>query len=263
MDSGLDDCLGSSKEAFVEVQGAGKYQCELNPFGVKHPYLGYLNLDAKHTIFVMRDVGETVLDLLSGPDAGSRFRARWRGSAGLRSAFLQDVAHTALNLADRTGHCHNDIRPPNIAFSAHDGRFCLIDFDLVEESILPLKPSAFSPPLMPETLWGHMRERMMLYSVAQVAVSVFYLDSAFTLQDVSAAVRIWPAERGEAPGIGEVEAEFERWVWGKGRSVQAFVSAVREACWSGKRPACLPPPGRLLRQFLDDVVKGMLSLGSD
>ena len=207
---------------------------EIKETAVKHPYLIVGTVNA-HPFFVMRDMGITLHDLVYGP--GSDFCARWRGSPVLRAAFLEDVGLTALNLVTECEVCHNDIRLPNIAFK--DGRFCLLDFDMSHKSLQFQKNSAFSPKMTAAVNWMNPPAEQMCYSVAQVAVNVFVLDTpegSVAGTDPAAASCIWSMERDGSA----VDAAFERWAAAKGVLVLGFVAAVREACQPPKR-------GRVLR----------------
>ena len=223
--------------------------------GIKHPYLGVLGVMRKHPILVMRDMGDSLHGLLHG--AGGAFAARWRDSRALRAAFFEDVGLTALNLVAKCRLCHNDIRPPNIAF--RDGRFCLLDFDMAHTSVQYQENTAFSPRMVAAVRWRNPPAELMAYSVAQIAVNVFVLDSAGGSgagEAPAAASCIWSAERDGSA----VDAAFERWAVAKGAGVRGFVSAVREAC-------APPRPGRALafrpptdhRGYFARVLRDMLA----
>ena len=218
--------------------------------GIKHPYLGMCTLNA-HPFVVMRNMGATLHDLVHG--AGSGFCASWRGSPAWRGAFLEDVGLTALNLVTTCEACHNDIRPPNIAFK--DGRFCLLDFDMARGDVQFQENSAFSPKMV--TRWARKSERMMCYSVAQIAVNVFVLDSpegsdAGTAP--AAASSIWSTKRDGSA----VDAAFERWAAAKGALVLGFVAAVRQACTpAAARSIKLPGD---YKEHLAEVLRCMLGL---
>ena len=227
---------------------------DIEEVGIKHPYLG-VGTANRHPLVVMRDVGTTLHDLVHG--SGGDFCARWRDSPALRAAFLEDVGLTALNLVAKCELCHNDIRPPNIAF--RDGRFCLLDFDMAHTSVQYQENTAFSPRMVAAVRWRNPPAELMAYSVAQIAVNVFVLDSAGGSgagEAPAAASCIWSAERDGSA----VDAAFERWVAAKGAGVRGFVSAVREAC-------APPRPGRALafrpptdhRGYFARVLRDMLA----
>ena len=91
--------------------------------------------------------------------------------------------------------------------------------------------SVFSPNMVAAASWKIKNERMMCYSVAQIAVNVFILDSTDLLSadEVSTAAKsIWSTVRDGSP----VDVEFEAWAEAKG--VLHFISAVREACFKSE-----------------------------
>ena len=229
--------------------------------GIKHPYLGRIFLNGEHPALVMRDMGPTLCDLLQGPQ--STFREDWKNSKEMRDSFLTDVGFTALNLSEMFTICHNDIRPPNIAFS--NNRFCLLDFDFSNTRIVNQPNSSFSPELSTAGLAWSVRELIMCYSVAQIAVNVFMLSSPeeFTLDEVSKARLIWlhPAARDPslyegAPkvqrwlrasssdrAVARVDGAFERWVRSRGEPLRGFVALVRDTCTPPPPRAASPPRG--------------------
>ena len=222
---------------------------------IKHPYLFKCNLEF-HPVLVMRNMGASLHDLVYG--AGSDFCARWRASPAMREAFREDVGLTALNLVVECELCHNDIRLPNIAF--RDGRFCLLDFDMAREDMQLQQHSAFSPQMDAAFKWESKAERMMCYSVAQIAANVFVLDTpeGSVAGKGLAASSMWSTARDGS----KLDAAFERWAISKGEPVPHFVSAVREAC-----QPCAPGPlvGRRFtfpadrRGHFARVLRGMLA----
>ena len=180
----------------------------------------------------------------------------------MRCAFLEDVGRTALNLIDKCGLCHNDIRLHNIAF--RDGRFCLLDFDMLREGVEHQPKSAFTPSMLCPGHWGGVLTQMC-YSVAQVAANVFVLDSpegGDAGRDPAAASCIWSTARDGSV----VDTAFQRWAEGKGALVLFFVSAIRLACLpSAKRPAPGSDEERLytfpedFRGHLVQVLRDMLA----
>ncbi len=189
---------------------------------------------------------------LSAKMLDTDFRKRWSQSDDLRTAFLQDVGVSALNLVDSVDLCHNDIRPPNIAV-ADDG-FCLIDFDMSRASVGQVEGTgtAFLPN---QNLFSKLnrKQQMMCSSTAQIILTVFMLSAerAPTLLAVTGAVSVWSKERD---GESAVDAEFQRWVVGRGGPLLAFVSAVRgEKGW----PAALKADRR---QYCVEVLRCALGL---
>ena len=183
---------------------------------VVHPYIDIVGT-VTQPLIVMKDAGEPLSKLLHTPC----FRARWAQSPALRSAFLQQVGISALNLVANVNLCHNDIRPPNIAVSCDS--FCLIDFDMCRNKVSSSVNSAFVPGL--RSLQNLGRAQMMCFSVAQIVLTVFLLSShtTFTLEQVTEAVSIWKKTRVNS----KVDNEFEDWVQGRGGSLLEFVTAVR------------------------------------
>lgn len=211
-----------------------------NVFGIKHPYLAIIRCSAG-PLFVMKDVGAPLSTVMQSTE----FRQRWAQSASLRGAFFSEIGLSALNLVNKVGRCHNDIRPPNIAFDGES--FCLIDFDFSRTKISSNKESAFNPSLLCQL---NSHEEMMCFSVAQIALTVFMLSGSkvFDLGAVTNAVSIWKRERGTS----DVDVEFEGWVQGKGGLLLDFVSAVRGASsW----PSTV---GKNSKKYFTDVLSQML-----
>jgi hypothetical protein len=216
-----------------------------NPLGIKHPYLAIIK-GLSGPLIVMEDVGPPLSQVMQSP----RFRQDWARSASLRRAFFSDVGLSALNLVVKVGLCHNDIRPPNIAYRSDS--FCLIDFDFSRQGALSNELSAFAPSLSTISALNQC-EQMMVFSVAQIALTVFMLSACkvFDLGDVTEAVSTWNQMRGAS----EVDAEFERWVQGKGGLALEFVSACRGATeW----PSALTSGEDDAKRYLSDVLQDML-----
>jgi hypothetical protein len=215
-----------------------------NPSGIRHPYLAIAD-GLSGPLFVMEDVGTPLSQVMQSP----QFRQRWAQSAGLRGAFLSDVGLSALNLVERLHRCHNDIRPPNIAFDFSSDRFCLIDFDFSRANILTNSLSAFSPNL--RTIYCLKNQnKLRVFSVAQITLTVFMLSgpNVVDLGAVTKATSIWDQKRGAS----KIDAEFERWVQGKGGRVLEFVAACRGATeW----PPALISNGKA---YLSSVLSEML-----
>ncbi len=213
-----------------------------NLLGIKHPYLAIARCSVG-PLTVMKDVGAPLSEVMES----TQFRQRWAQCASLRDAFFSDVGLSALNLVDKLGLCHNDIRPPNIAFN--DSRFCLVDFDFSFEKVRCNDLSAFSTSSR-GMLSLDKKPEMMCYSVAQIVLTVFMLSgpTGFELGAVTDAISIWKSERGTS----EVDAEFEGWVQGKGCLLLDFVSACRGASpW----PAALAAD---CKKYFSDVLSEML-----
>ena len=194
-----------------------------NLLGIKHPYLA-ITRDSAGPLIVMKDVGTPLSDVMEDP----QFRQRWAQSASLRDAFFSDVGLSALNLVDKLSLCHNDIRPPNIAFDGE--RFCVVDFDFSRSQVMCNDLSSFSPQIKSGSSLLQRTAQLMCFSVAQIALTVFMLSGSkvYELGAVTAAVSIWEIERGTS----DVDADFERWVKGKGGLLLEFVSAFRgEIAW--------------------------------
>jgi serine/threonine protein kinase len=133
-----------SKPDYAPTGATAPHPSVKNALGVKHPYLAILRY-VDRTLVVMEDVGVPLADVMQSP----QFRQRWSQSRNLRRAFFSQVGLSALNLVDKVGLCHNDIRPPNIAFRGDS--FCLLDFDFARSRAKPNKESAFAP-LLPLSL---------------------------------------------------------------------------------------------------------------
>jgi hypothetical protein len=133
---------------------------------IKHPYIGIISASAHGKIAVMTYTGLSL-------DRNAKVKSEWLSNADLRNAFLEDVGHCALNLVEFLRLCHNDIRLANITYDGK--RFCLIDFENSREARAPT--FAKSPVL--NGIVGENREaaRMMMLSIAQIALVVFALDT--------------------------------------------------------------------------------------
>jgi serine/threonine protein kinase len=239
VDANVEVGLGNIKVVLSATNSAlyAKY-----PLGIKHPYQAIAE-GLSGPLVVMEDVGEP----LSVVMRSQQFRQQWTQSASLRRAFYTDVGLSALNLVAKLGLCHNDIRPPNIAFRSDS--FCLIDFDFSRGRILSNDLSAFSPSLSAFSSRNRV-DQMMIFSVAQIALTVFLLSGStvFDLDAVTKSVSIWNKERCDS----KVDKEFERWVQGKSGRVQEFISACRGAT---------PLPSALAGDsisYLSDVLQQML-----
>jgi hypothetical protein len=186
--------------------------------GIKHPYLGIVGSET-NWLLVMDFVGEP----LSAKVFDTDFRKCWSQSDDLRTAFLQDVGVSALNLVDSVDLCRNDIRPPNIAVL--DDGFCLIDFDMSRAFMGQVEgtETAFLPD---RSLFSKLnrKQRMMCSSTAQIILTVFMLSAerAPTLLAVTGAVSIWSKDRD---GESAIDAEVQRCAVGRGGPLLAFVSA--------------------------------------
>ena len=188
-------------------------------FPVKHPYVGILSMDMGHPLLIMKDVGQSLAELL----LDDSFRMKWKTSAAMRKAFLSDVGISALNLVDLVGLCHNDIRPANIVVK--NDSFCLIDFDMSRTFVVNQKRSVvFSPHIISYGWVDH--EKMMFFTVAQIAVTVFILSAnkKFTVENVSKS-SIWKTERNRS----HIDVAFQKWARSKGPLVTEFIEAVRES----------------------------------
>jgi serine/threonine protein kinase len=214
--------------------------------GIKHPYVGILGGGCP--LIVMHDVGPPLTKAIKSPE----FRRRWAQSPDLRRAFFEDVGLSALNLPERVLLCHNDIRPPNITYDGD--RFCLIDFDFACGFVRPAIGSAFAPEL-PTNFVGKILfndvAQMMCFSVAQIALTIFMLSGprAFALDRVTEATSVWTRERDAS---SEVDAEFDRWVRGRGGLALEFVEAFRGAVpWP---PALAADPKRYFSEVLAELL---------
>ena len=176
-------------------------------------------MDMGHPLLIMKDVGQSLAELL----LDDSFRMKWKTSAAMRKAFLSDVGISALNLVDLVGLCHNDIRPANIVVK--NDSFCLIDFDMSRTFVVNQKRSVvFSPHIISYGWVDH--EKMMFFTVAQIAVTVFILSAnkKFTVENVSKS-SIWKTERNRS----HIDVAFQKWARSKGPLVTEFIEAVRES----------------------------------
>jgi hypothetical protein len=98
---------------------------------------------------------------------------KWNTTRQLRGAFFSDARLSALNLVEFAGRSHNDIRPANIVKWDHS--FCLVDFRMARSFVVSQEGTSFSPNIR-SSGW-HRSEKMMFFSVAHIAVTVFILSS--------------------------------------------------------------------------------------
>ena len=199
-------------------------------YPIKHPYLGILSLDAEHPLLIMNDMGQPLDGLLSDDS----FRLKWKTSAAMRKAFFSDIGISALNLVDFASLCHNDIRPANIVVK-YDS-FCLIDFDMSRRYVVNQKRSVVFSPKIISSGWVK-KEKMMFFTVAQIAVTVFILsaDKKYTVENVSKST-IWNTERSRS----YIDVSFQKWVYSKGPLVSEFIEAVRESGTTKVRTKTFP-----------------------
>ena len=218
-------------------------------FPIKHPYLGMVSVNLLHPLIVMNDMGQSLQELLSEDS----FRTEWRSNAAMRRAFFTDIGLSALNLIDYVGLCHNDIRPANIAVK--DGSFCLIDFDMSRSCVVNQRGTAFSPEMFVSE-WVN-EERMLFYTVAQIAVTVFMLsaDRKLTIEKVAKS-SIWHTNRDRS----HINASFQRWLRSKGSLVADFIEAVRDAGNpKGRTRAFKKSSTKASKQHAVNVLEQMLS----
>ena len=213
-DEGLANSLRGSGRAKVGAPVSG-----INSgLGIKHPYLGVITYDAKHPVIVMRDMGISVSEEINN----NNLQVRWRINQQLRRTFAKDVGESALNLVDSMNLCHNDIRAPNIMISVKGDSFCLIDFDMSSTSVS--QPTA---RVLKHIDPVSSKPALMMFSIAQIALVVFQLDSNSTNVDVSDVRSFWLEENPQ--GKQWDLAIFEDWVKSKGPLVQAVFSDMPPA----------------------------------
>jgi serine/threonine protein kinase len=185
-------------------------------FGIKHPYLGVIMFDQKHPLIVMRNVGTSIWDEMKD----NNLQLKWRNNPQLRRVFAKDIGESALNLVDTLHMCHNDIRPPNIMISANGDSFCLIDFDMSANEVIRT-----NAPVMKHFDVKSSDSALRMFSVVQIALVVFELDSNPTDDDFLAVCNFWldakPGAKKHNPPI------FSNWVKSKGPLVEAIFSDVQ------------------------------------
>ena len=172
---------------------------------IKHPYLGTVVVDGKHPIIVMRDVGPS----LESVALDIKFRAKWKECRDLRSRFSEEVGESALSLVEKMRLCHNDIRTPNIAVQGES--FCLIDFDMSRYEVASPQSRVLN-----RFRRKNSKDSRMMYTVAQIALVVFELETSTSAQQVSNVRKYWLSDAK----IGKPAIEpFEAWVKSKGKAV--------------------------------------------
>jgi hypothetical protein len=122
-----DDCIGKLigllnenaiqifKLALSQVQSTDSEDGVLRTGGggIKHPYIAFLKYDSFHTVFVMADMGDNLLELIETSPVA--FRNSWVERLSLLTSFRNDVVQSTLNMVQYFFFCHNDICSPNIA----------------------------------------------------------------------------------------------------------------------------------------------------
>eukprot|EP00291_Cryptomonas_curvata_P023470 CAMPEP_0172169808 /NCGR_PEP_ID=MMETSP1050-20130122/10912_1 /TAXON_ID=233186 /ORGANISM="Cryptomonas curvata, Strain CCAP979/52" /LENGTH=488 /DNA_ID=CAMNT_0012840909 /DNA_START=802 /DNA_END=2268 /DNA_ORIENTATION=+ len=182
-------------------------------YGIKHPYIAVVIFAAVHPFLIMRDVGTTLNVMIARSD----FLAKWKTSTDFRLKFQDDVGLSALNLVEELMLCHNDIRLPNIAVK--DDAFCLIDFDnsrsdvpsdARQSRILLRYPGLASP------------ERNMMYTVGQIAMIVFALDTDTQAAELNDVRVHWLISNPSRPTSKQqrILARFDAWVKSKGKLME-------------------------------------------
>uniref|UniRef100_A0A7S0N5M7 Protein kinase domain-containing protein n=1 Tax=Cryptomonas curvata TaxID=233186 RepID=A0A7S0N5M7_9CRYP len=182
-------------------------------FKIKHPYIAVMTTAAVHPFLIMRDVGTTLNVMIARSD----FLAKWKTSTDFRLKFQDDVGLSALNLVEELMLCHNDIRLPNIAVK--DDAFCLIDFDnsrsdvpsdARQSRILLRYPGLASP------------ERNMMYTVGQIAMIVFALDTDTQAAELNDVRVHWLISNPSRPTSKQqrILARFDAWVKSKGKLME-------------------------------------------
>ena len=157
----------SKTEAGSAVSGAkGSMAAGLRP-SVKHPYVCCVQVGL-HSLFIMHDMGPDLAQVMKSPSR-KPFLDLWC-KPEFRRIFYDDVAVSALNLVERHGRVHNDVRKANI--SIHEMKsFCLLDYDMASRSV---RADALDSLVLINQPEG--TDNGMAFTVAQIALVAWELE---------------------------------------------------------------------------------------
>ncbi len=197
-------------EYFAPIEKLTLHVKARNKLAIKIPYVALLKIYKKHLLVVMRDMGPSLAHVMHQ----EAFQEAWKSQA-MRQNFYKDVGQSALNLVEDLGHCHNDIRSPNIAVK--DGSFCLIDFDLAREYV----PHGGTARVLNRYMRKSDDSALMMYTTAQIALVVFELEMQPTPSELSTVTKYWMAKSKES---GSNFKKFGKWLHSKGQLVRDIFS---------------------------------------
>ncbi len=187
-----------------------------NFLGIKHPYIACLLIASLHPLLIMRNVGVSLTLLIQNTE----FREKWK-DLRLRRNFAYDIGYSALNLVARLQRCHNDIRLPNIAMK--DDSFCLVDFDLCSEGLLGTCTTSRVVKLIPQTMSEARKFRKMMFTVSQIALVVFTIETQTEAADLSLLTRYWLTNENVEKPL-EASDRLVQWACSKGPLVKDLFS---------------------------------------
>jgi len=204
-------------------------------FKIKHPYIAVMTTAAVHPFLIMRNVG-TSLAVMRAQDG---FLGKWKTHPDFRRKFGDDVGMSALNLVEDVNLCHNEIRLSNIA--VHDDSFCLVGF---EKSRGNVPSNAMKSRVLRRYPTGlASSERNMMYTIAQIGMVVFALDTGAQAVEVREVLKYWLTvlelispipEQQSGPKPGSL-AKFDAWVKHKGGLVEMVFSETVPAADSTRK----------------------------
>jgi hypothetical protein len=208
-------------------------------FHIKHPYIAVMTTALVHPFLIMRDVG-TSLAVMSAHDG---FLDKWKSRVDFRRKFKYDIGISALNLVEDLILCHNDIRLSNIAIQ--DDSFCLIGFDKCRSDV----PIRSKNSLVLRRYDGPSIQCNMMYTIAQIGVVVFALDTGAQAAEVQDVYEYWltaelfltitpkPERLSRRNLLNSRQraslAKFDAWLKSKGRLVEKVFSETVSAAACG------------------------------
>jgi hypothetical protein len=182
-------------------------------FKIKHPYIAVITAALVHPFLIMRNVGTS----LAAMSAQGAFLGKWKSCQELRRKFRDDVGISALNLVESLNLCHNDIRLSNIA--VHNDSFCLIDFGHSRPDV----PNHALESLVLRRYHEASNECNMMYTIAQIGVVVFALDTGAQAAEVRDVCKYWLTGQSSNSKSRQL-ANFDAWVRSKGGLVEMVFS---------------------------------------
>ena len=241
MSAGIAETQSASIQSPTENTQPNAVSTRVSPakfcFHIKHPYIAVMTTALVHPFLIMRDVG-TSLAVMSAHDG---FFDKWKSRVDFRRKFKDDVGISALNLVEDLILCHNDIQLSNIA--VQDDSFCLIGFDKCRSDV----PIRSKNSLVLRRYDGPSIQCNMMYTIAQIGVVVFALDTGAQAAEVQDVYAYWltaelfltitpkPERLSRRNLLNSRQraslAKFDAWLKSKGRLVEkVFSETVSAAC---------------------------------
>ena len=195
---------------------------------VKHPYIGVTDLDCFNPLLVMYDMGSTLSELICDGSVLST----WQSNRSLRTAFLNDIGHSALNLVVHLRLYHPDIRLSNITFK--DGSFCLIDYDFCSPSCtFEVQKCAIT------NNFGLGVSALFAWTTAQILLIIFVLgakiDDKESCLNLLRNIHLLSQKPKESPQDHIFKEAFSTWISAEGVLKEFFVPSESQTQIEEKR----------------------------